>query len=125
MPEFHPPREWVGDLVLQAHKFGLKINMKPNLLPDRLKEYSLANMDEDLQNQEEPEELEDASLGFDPAHAESICSKCGGTVLDLGIEASDEYCPKRRWFKCASCLNLWSVIIGPPREHAPVPRHPL
>ena len=24
-------------------------------------------MDEDLQNQEEPEELEDASLGFDPA----------------------------------------------------------
>jgi len=41
----------------------------------------LANMDEDLQNQEEPEELEDASLGFDPAHAESICFRCGGTVV--------------------------------------------
>jgi hypothetical protein len=39
MPEFHPPWEWVGDLARQAHKFGLKINIKPNLLPDRLKEY--------------------------------------------------------------------------------------
>ena len=28
MPEFRPPWEWVGDLVRQAHKFGLKINMK-------------------------------------------------------------------------------------------------
>lgn len=51
-------------------------------------------MDEDLQNQEEPEEPEDASLGFDPVHAESICSSCEGTDQDLGIETSDEYCPK-------------------------------
>jgi hypothetical protein len=48
-------------------------------------------MDEDLQNQEEPEELEDAPLDLDLAHAESICSRCGGTVLDLGIEKPDEY----------------------------------
>jgi hypothetical protein len=82
-------------------------------------------MDEDLPNQEEPEELEDASLGFDPAHAESICSRCGGIVQDLGIENSDEYCPKRRWFKCDSCLNLWSVIIGPTREHVPLPSFKL
>ena len=78
-------------------------------------------MDEDLVNQKEPEELEeleDASLGFEPARAELICFRCKGTVQDLGIEASDEYCPKRRWFKCASCLNLWSVIIGPIREHS-------
>jgi hypothetical protein len=82
----------------------------------------LANMDEDLQNQEESEEPEDVSLDLDPAHAESICFRCGGTVVqDLGIENSDENCPKRRWFKCASCLNLWSVIIGPTREPTPLP----
>jgi hypothetical protein len=35
------PREWIGDLARQPHKVGLKINMKPNLLPDRLKEYPI------------------------------------------------------------------------------------
>ena len=80
----------------------------------------MANVDEDLQNQEESEEPEDVSLDLDPAHAESICSRCGGTVLDLGIEKPDKYCPERRWFKCASCLNVWSIIIGPARELAPL-----
>jgi hypothetical protein len=75
-------------------------------------------MDEDLQNQEEPEELEDASLGLDPPHAESICSRCGGAVLNLGIEKADKYCPGRRWLKCAGCLNIWSIIIGPAGELA-------
>jgi len=55
-------------------------------------------------------------VNMDLAHAESICARCGGAVLNLGIETSDEYCPERRWFKCASCLNLWSIIIGPARE---------
>jgi len=85
----------------------------------------LANMDEDLEESEELEELEDASLGLDPAHAKSICPKCGGFVQDLGIENPDEYCPKRRWFKCASCLNLWSVIIGPTRELMQLPSFKL
>ena len=53
---------------------------------------------------------------MDLAHAESICSRCGGAVLNLGIEKADKYCPERRWFKCAGCLDIWSIIIGPARE---------
>ena len=35
------PGNWIGDLARQPHKAGLKINMEPNLLPDRLKEYPI------------------------------------------------------------------------------------
>jgi hypothetical protein len=34
---------------------------------------------------------------MDLAHAESICSRCGGAVLNLGISKADKYCPERRW----------------------------
>ena len=40
----------------------------------------MVNVDRDLPKQEESEELVNAPLGFDLAHAESICSRCGGAV---------------------------------------------
>jgi len=33
---------------------------------------------------------------MDLACVESICSRCGGTVLDLGIEMSDKYLSSRK-----------------------------
>ena len=73
----------------------------------------MANMDGDLQNHEEPEELEDAPLGFDPAQAESICFRCGGNVLDLGIEKPDKYRPERRCslIPYVTSLNLPMVLV--------------
>ena len=70
----------------------------------------MVNVDRDLPK------LLNAPLGFDLAQAESISSRCGGAVLNLGIEKADKYCPERRWFKCAGCQNIWSIIIGPAGE---------
>ena len=84
----------------------------------------MVNVDRDLPKQEESEELVNAPLGFDLARAESICSRCDGAALNLGIEKADKYCPERRWFKCTSCLGIWSIIIGPARELTQHPQVP-
>ncbi len=39
LPEFQPEWRWVADLIMAAEKFGLKIYMKPNLKPSRLREF--------------------------------------------------------------------------------------
>jgi protein gp37 len=41
-PEGQPEWRWVAHLIDQARQYGLKVYMKPNLRPERLREYPVA-----------------------------------------------------------------------------------
>ena len=73
------------------------------------------NLEKEEYGQPKDPDDEDAPIRDDePGPHQDICQSCNSPILDLGIEAADEYRSARRWHKCG--CGVRSVILGPPMK---------
>ena len=68
--------------------------------------------DEEIEVDRDDKETETFSTVARPKEGE--CPECRGSMQDCGIEAADEYRPKRQWFVCRTCGHRENIVLGPP-----------